>query len=503
MKIRRRIRDERGVAMVTVLFIAAALTVVSSAAGYITIQEFRSSGADARGDQALGYAEAGVDRLMLLIRGGAWNWDDVMLSGCDDPDGNGDPTDDDDADGEFGATPTDDLVFVAGAVTGTKGTYRAEARRSVCPAPDNVPRARNPQNVSVFSTGEHPTARRIVEQVLELRPKGLPIGLYASSKVTSGGGLGNDDAVQQVSLISEGTIHVRDRIQFVGDDPFYTQDDFYNNGVNSPMPAAAHALGDIFCFQKSASVCGTDQHEHVGGDHPINCTANPGPDVGQSAWDGSGKGGEVTSVPAACVAGAPPTTKFDLAALRRVSPSPALEQEDIDTMIERAKTAGLYCFYSGANGQCSINGGVPFPEPQFNDQFFSSGRGAALPDHFVAYFDFPEGTNPAPTHANNTVDWNADISPLCDPAGGTGRSVVMLIPNGSMDMEGGNSVAGAIFAWDGFVDINGGAELHGTILADEIRMQGTSNFLLDDCWLDNMPFAFLQVNPRAWHQIDS
>lgn len=77
-----RFRDERGVAMVTVLFVAAVLTVVASAAAFVTVQEFRSSADDRRAGRALSTAEAGVDRMMMWIPSFALPWKEIVLSGC-------------------------------------------------------------------------------------------------------------------------------------------------------------------------------------------------------------------------------------------------------------------------------------------------------------------------------------------------------------------------------------------------------------------------------------
>ena len=63
-----RVKEETGIAMVIVLFVGAALTVVASTAAFVTIQDFRAGGDDRRAAEALSYAESGVERLMLQIR---------------------------------------------------------------------------------------------------------------------------------------------------------------------------------------------------------------------------------------------------------------------------------------------------------------------------------------------------------------------------------------------------------------------------------------------------
>lgn len=497
----RGFTGERGVAMVTVLFTAAVLTVVSSTAAFVTIQEFRAAGNDQRGAQALSYAEAGVDRLMLLIRGDVWKWADLNASGCDDPDGDGDPTNDDDADVFLGSGANDDLVFVEGTISGTNGIYRAELRHPDCPA--TTPSPRLPQRMFVFGEGEHPAARRVVQQGIEIRPKGLPVGLYASSTITAGG-TGNETEVQRISLITAGDVANRDRIGFEGNDPYYTKDDFYGNGDTTAIPAAAHSVKNLFC--KKAANCGGSTTEHLEPDSDLNCTANPqGTPTTQSAWDGSVNGGDEAALDAfaGCAgSGKPPRTTFTNADLLRVAPNPALEDDDRRAMENRAKSGGLYCDYTLATPMCTIAGGPQFKPPST----WTGTQLVGLPDHFIAFFEFPTAGSPEAAKTNDrTVDWRASWSPLC---GTPSKSAIFLIPDGSITFRGagggGNSeIAGAIFAEKGHVDVAAGIRFHGTIIAHEITMQAGSSFLLDECWLDNMPIAFLRVIPISWAEVDS
>lgn len=495
----RGFSGERGVAMVTVLFTAAVLTVVSSTAAFVTIQEFRSAGNDQRGAQALAYAESGVDRLMLQIRGDVWKWGALNRSGCDDPDGDGDPTNDDATDVRLGTGVNDDLVFVEGTISGTNGRYRAELRHPGCPA--TVPSPRLPQRMFINGEGRHPAARRVVQQGIEIRPKGLPVGLYASSTITAGG-TGNETEVQRISLITRGNVENRDRIGFEGNDPYYTKDDFYGNGDPTPIPAAAHAMGRLFC--KFSSNCGGSTTEHVPPDADLNCTANQqGNPVSQSAWDGSVEGGEgpaFVALPPCAGSGKPPRSTFSETDLKRVSPSPALETDDRRAMESRAKSSGLYCNYTLASPKCTRAGGAEFTAPST----WNTHDLAGLPGHFIAYFEFPKGSTA--TAASNTIDWRAAWSPLC--GGANSKSVIMLIPDGSVTFRGagggGNAeIAGAIFAERGHVDVSAGIRFHGTIIAERITMQAGSSFLLDECWLDNMPIAFLRVIPISWAEVDS
>ena len=81
-KWRKRMRDERGVALVTVLFIGAVMTVTVSAAAFIAVGEFRASNRDRGATTALALSEAGIDRTIQWIRSNKVPWRFIALSGC-------------------------------------------------------------------------------------------------------------------------------------------------------------------------------------------------------------------------------------------------------------------------------------------------------------------------------------------------------------------------------------------------------------------------------------
>src|SRR5918994_3207702 len=150
----RRLGDQRGVTMITVLFIGAALTALTSTAMFVTIQEFRAGTDDKKAAEALAYAEAGIDRMIQHIRLNT-NFGTLRRAGC-------------------GTT-----VTVNGNIGGQANrTYAAElavwngnaanpadrlppAACSVAPHNSTHPRSTVPRLLAITSTGEHPTARRV------------------------------------------------------------------------------------------------------------------------------------------------------------------------------------------------------------------------------------------------------------------------------------------------------------------------------------------------------
>lgn len=477
--------NEAGVAMVTVLFVGAVLTVVSSTAFFISLQDFQAGADERRAAGALAYAEAGIDRFMLEIRGARWSWGELMQSGC-------------------GGAP---VLTISGTIG--NGTYNAQVRPQVCLPATILPNALEARKVIITSTGTHPTARRVVEQIASVKPKALPIGIFANRGISfSGSGQGGSTErikVTNASLVTPGNIDRRDFAAFAGMDPYYGRGHFYPDtwSLEAPgnMPAAAHAGGSISCQTRDA--CAGDNTEHVGVDFPLNCTANEKIEPWRAAWDGSFNGGPVgTRSCAGSTVGVPPTTKFDWndPTLRQRLGPERLTDEDLAALKQLAQTRGLYCNYAAdGNGTCQYAGAPPVARnigtAHDSNELITRG----LPNNFVAYYDLA-GNDPKSSF--NTIKWNAGWS-YCDEANPAAtKTVTMIVPNGSVDFGGSGVVTGAVIADRGIVKTGGGATIHGTIIADELDIRGGSNFRLDDCWMKNMPFAYLDLTPLQWREID-
>src|SRR5918997_4715156 len=86
MRLPKRIRDDAGVAMTTVLLMGAALTALTSTAVFVTVQDFRAGTDDRKAAEALAYAEAGVDRMVQYLRSASnLTYATLIRKGCADP----------------------------------------------------------------------------------------------------------------------------------------------------------------------------------------------------------------------------------------------------------------------------------------------------------------------------------------------------------------------------------------------------------------------------------
>ena len=493
--------SQLGVAMVTVLMIAAALTAVASGAAYVTIQELGATRADSTAAQSLAYAEAGIDRLMLEIRKGTLTWNNISRAGCD-------------------------VAHPKIEVTGTVapgGTYVAQLevfnRFAAVPADRFIPaacasataeiRKGTVRSFMITSTGSQPAARRVVRQIIDIKPLGLPVGIYAYDRIDADGNVNLDG----VSMITEGVVTKRQQIAVRGTDPYYVLADFYGSrgSATIPMPAAVHAKGAI-----DIAAGGKPENEHRPGSEP-NCSANKtqggSGTVGQSLWDGSGTAvlDPITTgcptwpgspgVPSTTM---PPTSKFTEEDRLRVAPTPNLSEQDYLTLREAAKQNGLYCIPSGATGNANANnlscseGGTAF-RTVTGDIAATDFDHPNIPRAFVAFFDFRSLTtnNPLTTF----VKWGANVGPCnTDPA--LNRSVVIVVRNGSFDSAGGGSVNGALLIPEGKFESTGNFTLTGTVIARQFTTKGTITVSMTPCWINNLPGPFLDVFPVGWSEVD-
>ena len=522
-----RIRDQRGVAMVTVILVAAVLSVVSSTAAFLTIKEFRAGNDDKRGANALSYAEAGVDRFFYdLGTNSDITWGRLNEAGCAlepislnrgevvDPDGSvsGD-------EGYYDAyltvfdptTPSlsnsDRMPDIQdwtpeGAVTWNPAWNDST---TLCTARDGLdPHPNEAAHFAIFSKGQHPTAKRVVRQVVAVTARGLPIGLYADNVGVQGGNPETFD----ISLVTPGDVQARNMLEFRGNDPYYTLGHFWDEAAlvakgldpEDPAPTAVHARGTIYCTNSAKNVCGNDLKEHP---EVLNCVVNPVL-PSQAQWDQSGEGGDLSSYsPCPGWSNLPPYSNFTPEDFQRAAPKPEVTEEMYAALKASAKRTGMYCVMSSSSsGNCTSPGG------SFSTNGLIQNPPAGVSNNYVAYFDFPSTGNISQV-SNNIIKWKAATGLAMDPcpAPNTYKSVVIVVRFGSLTLEGNGEIVGAFFARDpgGVVQLRGQGnafKVHGTALAWKLDFGGNGGALLSDCWVKNMSFSFMRYKPLTWGEID-
>ena len=480
-------RCEQGVAMVTVIFVAAALTVVSSTAAFVAVNELRAGVDDRKASEALAYAEAGVDRAIQYLRGGSVVWGQLKRAGCQDPPltlgpvgvGNGQFTVRTWVYEPDGPSPTDKLATQHPRNAGTSGFACA-----------NVPvTPRQDLYMAIESTGEHPAAKRVVRQVVLVKPRPLPIGVSAESIEASG-----TAQTVGISMVSEQKIIGREKLTFTGMDPYYTLGDFWPSGpwggqsATDPVPSAAHAVQGIYMKSNGSN------WEFAGGAQ--NCTANgPG---GQSLWDSDGVGVQTPAhgpILTGCAGqvGFPPHSYFTAADRLRIGPD-ELDEADHRALKQAAQSGGLYCRIptSGAPTCTKLGVSVPWASVWQDGDIPPLGTD---PRSFIAYFEFAGGSA-----LSNLVKWKAEVWG-CNNDPNINKSAVIVVRNGGLSLENGAMINGALLL-DGEFKYAGTVTFNGTIIAKSFTVSGNSTFSIDPCWVQNMPGPFLEITPQHWAEID-
>ncbi len=498
--------------MVTVLLAGAGLTAVTSLAAIVAVRDFRAGRADRFGAEALAYGDAGIDAMIGHMKSGKVTFGDIFAAGC-----GGSPA--------GTAWQTSGLSVPVSAVGA--GTFEVTLRvfniaaatrndwfgTTACA---NRGGASAPLYLGVLSRGRGPSAaasQRELLQVLRIDPSGLPIGHYAVNISVNG-----NPEMRGVSMISETTFAGRDKLTFIGNDPYYTLGNFWPNNTwpagltaSTPIPAAAHAAGGITI----GAAAGTPEFQRG----VPNCSANNTQGTGvasQSLWDSDGSTYTVnpgTGAPKAITAGCtgqtgyPPHARFTADDVSRVVAARRLTEEQYRDLKDAAQVFGLYCNYGTTSSYCTIRNGPRFTPPGVfsNDDVddlmppFAGGTSA-----FIAYFEFTNGLSPL----NNSVKWNAGNVWPCAYDATTGqptadnRNGTIVVRNGGFDMASGARLNGAILAQDGIFTYTGGPEVKGTILAQQIRMTGGAVFSMDECWVRTRAGVFSSILPFRWAEID-
>lgn len=498
-------RNERGVAMVTVLLVASVLTVTASAATVMTIREFSAGDDDRQSFGALALAESGVDRMIVALK--TADWTQVVMAGC-------------------GTTPA---IVVRGSTT--DGAFEAVGTRAgACPA--TVPSPRAEQQLRVLSTGTTREATRRVEQMIDVVAGSLPIGVFAHRLVSPGGSTGT---FRNVSVVTPGNVERRDQINMEGWDLWLSQAAIYGSGYPSTtcdlnaggcnysnsLPAAVHAGGSITC--QAANKCNRTQgnvtnteHAGPGQDSVVDslpldnikkqnlvCTADMS--GGESMWDGSGftstdptygTRGPTTGLSCSGFPGVPPapTSYFTAEQARSLQETPALSEDEYQTLKDAARRSGIYCTRSGSTTTCRYADGQTFNPTQSVDF-------AKVSRNYVIYADFaPSTAEPSTLPEMDFRGGNALSACTNDP--NTTRSATVIVRYGNAAFNGGASLDGAVIAEVGQVSIGGSADVNGTIIAKELLFNGTRTVEMDMCTLNSLTFPLINVSAGAWREID-
>jgi hypothetical protein len=477
-------KDERGVALVTVLFIGAVMTVTVSAAAFIAVGEFRASNRDRGATTALALSEAGIDRTIQWIRSNKVPWRFIALSGCSSV-------------GTVSGISYDTITLNGQIGTGTYST--TITRADACsPLPTSVPNPRVPQQLILSSTGctdntagvACPTgsSKRLVEQAVSVTSRSLPVGISATSIDMRG----SPDFINMV-VVARGIVNSRQNIDVTGTDLYYKKSDFYpciggktaaagqcftaGAANDTGMPASVHSTDRIFANPNGKDI------------HPPSPNCN-------YVWDGSATGTTITGTQ--CGLGYPnraPTALFTEEDADRITDTPRLTEEDHLYFKNVAQQSGLYCSnYGSGTASCTRAGTAATVTGDID-----TAEVAGLGGFYVVYVEYPNGSDPQ----RNMLGWNVaaptGTSP-CTSTAATNSMVIVIVRNGGFETK--TSFIGAIFAEDGRYETGANASFEGTVAAQFIRTRGSPTLCNSQRWMDSMPGIFISVVPLQWSEVD-
>lgn len=509
----QRIRDERGVAMVTVLLVASVLTVTASAATVMTIREFAAGDDDRQSLGSLALAESGVDRMIVALKRS--NWNQVVMAGC----GTG-----------VGAVAP---IVVRG--TTADGSFEAVGTRAgACPS--SVPSPRVEQQLRIISTGTTREATRRVEQMIDVVAGSLPVGVFAHTLVAGTGAGGN---FKNVSLITPGNVHPREKLDLSGWDLWYSQAAIYGPGFSdttcdltvggcnhtNSLPAAVHAGGLITCGNGACNkTTGTPAERGPDTEHaapgqqsvvdslPLDnikkanlvCTADES--GSESMWDGSGftstdpnygARGPTTGLSCSGFPGVPPapSTFFTPDQARSLQETPTLSEDQYETLRDAARSSGVYCTLSGSTITCRYSDGTSLGNSPFDVNL------TKVSQNYVIFADFPPSTGDPGTLPTLVFSGNSVLG-TCNTNPDLSRTGSVIVRYGNAEFRGNSDLDGAVIAEDGRVDIQGTADMNGTIISKELYIQGDRTVEMDMCTLNSLSFPLINVSAGAWREID-
>lgn len=481
-----RERGDDGIALLTVILLLAALTAVTSSLAVIGVNNLQNANRDRQSGAAFGTADAGIAQAIQYIRTSGIN----NLQ-CAEASYNAVPATAGCAAKPFSSTAPNDgwanptaphQVVLDGtggtACNNTRNCYKVwisyVKKFAGCKLVGGTQVCEGTYRIhSKGFFGNGPSSRRIVVDVT-IAPFRFPIGVYGYS-FTGGGNTG----LHTTSLYTSTNVCNRGKDSGGGSGLYFQgYDDVYQ------QPASAHAEGVIgtsgSCGSAGSSIhsgllnkCAADQlnDQDSQGIDPLApvyvgpCNKNPD--------------GTYYSL-------ASKMSQGDLAKIYGLTPK-GLTQQQYAQLKTQAMAECLYFPASTKRSNCDGTttyqaawAATPFTQP-------------------VLYFD---GWNPD-MHVNVDVPsafkFSSPTDTNCDP-----HQAIVIVRNSAMSYQGGNNnyFPLAMFVPEGNFNGSGGENTIGTLFAQNIAVNGNTDFYMDKCFADNPPGGLLDVKATAFHEED-
>lgn len=468
--------SERGAALITTIGIVAVMTILAVTVANLSLNNLRNATRDKQSNSALATSEAGVAEAIEFIRSGQ-----IGLSSlnCPEPPPNTAPST---------ACTTNPLPW-ANPVTPKE--VRVDGGTGPCLASETcykvwigtvIPYDPPAQLFGIYRIhsrgifGNGPAERNVVTEV-KVKPYPFPIGVFSETLTGAGGA-----EIRNESLFTFDCVEQRQK-----DSAPAGGLRFNTSGVDLQwdLPPTAHSTQDIV----TGNNCNNSKI------HTPAAACNP-----DYMFDQSGSGGNLLST--SCYRSwtspytgkkYPDTSKFTINDLQTFGYRPRGLSDSIYSLLKsRAQASGTYS--SNKNGTTPSGGSV------FTNLAALGGAQAVL------YFELSgDKVTLGPGNIPDAYFRTENAGPSCSPS-----SLVIVVTGGGLtansmgtQTSGDKKLVTSIFVPDGSYDGAGNLPIIGTIFAKEMKLAGTADFRLDQCFVDNPPSSIIDVKMQRFFEDDA
>ncbi|MDX6224919.1 MAG: hypothetical protein QOE64_1295 [Frankiales bacterium] len=479
--------DDRGLGIITVIFVMAIISALAVTATALTVNNLGNARRDRQSLSALATSEAGVSQAIQRLRTG-----NLSQLSCMEPLPGALPTGPVCTSTTMGWTSATSPMQVnvdgtVGSCVTSKDCFKVWIGTVApyvpnCPARHASPPASCSGVYRVHSTGvsgNGPGARKLAVDV-KVTPYPYPIGVFSEQTMSGNGNVG----IHSESIFTNGCMMNRQDDSHSGSGTQFQWDSVNNRPVIDlvyDQPAAAHATGKVDDHNNS---CNQSIHETNSGTQ-VKCNTTFPYDQdsgGGSLTAGDGCYGKYTRSDGSVY---PTTSLFTATDLQNVGYRPrGLTDAQYDALKEQAQAEGTYNLATGSISSTLtslLSAGVTSP---------------------VLYWD----TASVSLHS---TDFPSSFLRSIDTSSSCSSNSVTIVVNGSghdLDYQGGNTgpyLVAALFVPDGTLTGSGGRNTIGTVFAKTVDLGGNVDFYMDQCFASNPPGATLDAQVINWREDDS
>ncbi|HVF05919.1 MAG TPA: pilus assembly PilX N-terminal domain-containing protein [Frankiaceae bacterium] len=435
-------RDDRGVAMVTVLLVTAVLTALGVTVTQVSLSNLGNAGRDRVAGGALGAAEAGVARAISYIHSRNTNAIACSPTCATNPWGNK-------------AAPK-----VVGLPDGRQASVWIETVQPFAPPTYKA------GTYKIHSVGAAGPGKRTLEVTIEVKPMNFPLGIYTTQKLNNGG----TAAVFNTTVLSHECIDSRDKMTFTGMDAYYG------------IPAAAHSTKYI--TKANIQACDNNLNNVWLNDTKAIHRAAVGTCSPEFPYDQDNAPlGGTFPAGSSCLSAPNQYTTSSLFTSEIIKAEPynylprGLKDSDYALLKARAQALGLY-FTTNSPASTAWPNAAAVPNP-------------------VVYFKLNTGEKVTLQGELNSYGWQADASCLLQHPG-----LVLVVEGGDLQLNSNARISGAVFVPDGNMTYNGGAQVVGTVFAYKLHFTGNASVTLNECYTRGTPGGVLDIKPLRFREVD-